>query len=174
MKSRMMSTTGLTPDRTTIAGAVCGVVAAVVMIMIATIIAAVEGANPFAPVILIGATFVGEDALTQPMMSSIVGVVTHVAMGAALGYLFAAATRRIASTGLLVAAGLAYATMVFLIMTYLVLPFLNPLMAAQIEASWFFVYHLAFGLVLPASLAVARTHPARRWFGDRVSRSSAW
>lgn len=174
MEGRMISTTAFTLDRTTIAGAVCGIVAAVVMIMIATIIAAVQGADPFAPVILIGATFVGEDALTQPMMSSLVGVVTHVAMGAALGYLFGALTRRIASTGLLVATGLAYATVVFLVMTYLVLPFLNPLMAAQIQPGWFFVYHLAFGLVLPASLAVARTHPTRRWFGDRVSRSSAW
>jgi hypothetical protein len=152
--------------RTAWAGAVGGIVAASAMLLFATIVSAMEGTGVLGPVMVIGATFLGESAMAQPIASSMLGLVTHVLMGAAFGMPFALVTRRIASSPLLLGAGVAYGAGIFLVMTYLVLPLVNPIMAATIEPGWWFLYHLAFGLLLPATLLVARRHVTREWFSD--------
>ena len=148
------------------AGAVGGIIAGAVMLMVFTIVSATQGASGLEPVRLIGATFMGEEALTRPILSSVLGLMTHVIVGASFGGLFGYATQNVRSGPLLVALGLAYAAAIFLVMTYAVLPWLNPLMAARTEPGWFFLYHLTFGLLLPATLLVAWRRPAEQWFHD--------
>jgi hypothetical protein len=149
-----------------VAGAVGGIVAAAVMLLVATVVSATKGASGLEPVRLIGATFMGEEAMSRPVLSSVLGLVTHVIVGASFGVLFGYATQRIRSGPLLLTAGLAYAAAIFLVMTYAVLPWVNPLMAARMEPGWFFLYHLTFGLLLPATLLVAWQRPIDQWFHD--------
>lgn len=125
--------------------------AAVVMAMLAAMISAARGAGLSEPA-LIAATFFGDAAASRPVASAVVGVLTHVLVGATLGAIFAAITRTIRSKAALLAAGLAYAAAVFLVMTFALLPVVNPAMAATVEPARFFVYHLAFGIVLPIAL----------------------
>lgn len=155
-----------------VAGIVGGIVAAMVMLIFWTVVSATTGASGLEPLHLIGATFFGEEALARPLASSAIGLLTHIVVGAGFGWLFGVASRRIQSTPLLLAAGLAYAAAIFLVMTFLVLPWVNPLMASRVDAGWFFVYHLAFGLLLPLTMVVARRHPTRAWFGE--GERSSW
>jgi hypothetical protein len=150
-----------------LAGAVSGVIAAVVMLMVASIGSAMQGTLGLEPVLLIAATFLGEDAFARPVRSSIVGVGVHVVIGAGFGTFFGAVTHRLRSRPLLIAAGMAYGAIIFLFMAYLVLPQVNPRMLAFMVPGWFFLYHLAFGLTLALAMLVARKAPWRYWFADR-------
>lgn len=154
-----------------VTGAVSGIVAALVMAMLATAVSAAQGGALFAPVRLIGATFLA-NPMDQPILSTVVGVAIHLIMGAGLGVLFGAATSRLRSRPLLVAAAVAYASAVFVLMTYVVLPMVNPLMSANTNPGWFFVYHVAFGLTLAFGILVARARPGREWFADPEQRHS--
>lgn len=162
MQTRMETT--YTRRYHAVAGAVGGVVAALVMATLATMIGAARGSDLAAPARLVAATFVGEEA--DPAAATFLGVGTHIVVGALVGALFGALTRSIASTGLLLAAGTAYGLLVF-VLSYLVVPWIDPPLLANIEVGWFFAYHLAFGLTLGLTLWVWHRHPTRRWFGER-------
>lgn len=146
-------------------GTVSGLLAAVVMAMFATVVSAAQGAGAFAPVQLIGGTFVS-DIAARPVLATVLGVASHMVVGAAAGALFAIATVRLRSTPLVIAAALGYSAVIFVAALYAVLPLLNPAMASTLDPGWFFAYHLAFGAVLAASLQLGRTHPTSRWFED--------
>lgn len=132
------------------AGIGAGIVAALVMVVFTMIAFAARGQGFFTPLQLIGALFMGGDALVYDFWSALLGLGIHMVMGAIFGVIFAAMARRMASYGVRLAAGLAYGAIIFLVMTYLVLPWANPLMAVGIEPGWFFLAHLAFGFTLGA------------------------
>lgn len=152
------------PTRGTVMrGVTAGVVGAIFMGLIAMIVSAAMGAGFFMPVMLIGATYLGDGFNDLPVWSAILGLVTHLVAGGAFGALFIALARNIRATSAKLAAGVAYGAAVYLFMTFLVMPWANPVMYASIDKGFFFLLHLVYGAVLP--LALMR---APRAFGDRA------
>lgn len=156
-----IETTETTRTRSTTRGIVgpgiaAGLAGAVVLALIAMIVAAATGQGFFTPVQLIGATYLGADWANAPVWSGVLGLVTHLVIGAAFGVLFVALTRNITNMGAKVAAGLAFGAAVYLFMTFLVMPWANPVMYGSIDRGLFFLYHLAYGLTLPLALPMRR------------------
>ncbi len=138
------------------AGAVGGAAAAAFMAMVASIGTAAESHDGFALLSLISSTFIGDATAAHPGWSAIVGLSVHLLFGAGLGVLFAAVTRSLDSVLGLLATGLLYGAMIFVVMSYVVLPAMNPALADTMRSWWFVLYHLAFGLGLPLALHVPR------------------
>jgi hypothetical protein len=134
------------------AGIGAGMVAALVMGILAMIVFGARGQGFFTPLQVIAAVLMGSDALVYTFWSTLLGLGIHLITGAFFGALFALIARPIRTQSMRMAAGLTYGTVVFLVMTYLVLPWANPIMAAAIEPGWFYLYHLAYGAVLPLML----------------------
>lgn len=148
-------------------GAAAGVIAATVMGLFFMIVSAAQGSGFFTPMKLIGAFWLAGTAMTYDFASVVLGIVTHLAVGAFFGIVFSALTRNIKSASLFVAAGLGYGAAVMLLMTYAVLPWADPIMFAAIDEGWFFISHLVFGLTLPLALPMRRhTTSAYEWFRE--------
>lgn len=144
-------------------GALAGLAGALVMGVVFMIISAASGQGFFTPVMLIGATFLGGSALNLPVWASVLGLVTHLIVGAAFGALFVALARNITSNSLKLAAGVTYGAAIYLFMTFLVLPWANPVMYGSIDKGVFFLLHLLYGAVLPLALMRApRGRPVER------------
>jgi hypothetical protein len=88
------------------------------------------------------------------LAATIAGLLSHLAVGAVLGIVFAALVRNVRTPPKLIAAGLAFGALVYVLMTYAALPWANPIMFASVDRGWFFIVHLAFGLTLPLALPV--------------------
>jgi hypothetical protein len=138
------------------AGVTGGAASAAVMAMLASVGTAANSHEGFALIEMIAATFMSDAVAAHPGWSAVVGVGAHVLFGAGLGVIFAALTRSIDSLFGLVASGLLYGALIFLVMTYAVLPAMNPALAETLRSWWFVLYHLAFGLGLPLSLYVPK------------------
>lgn len=145
-------------------GIAAGLAGAVVMGLIAMIVAAAYGTGFWTPMQLIGATYLGVDWGDAPLWAAGLGIATHLVIGAAFGVLFVALTRNVHNMGAKIAAGLAYGAAVYLFMTYLVMPWADPVMYVAINKGLFFLYHLAYGLTLPLALPTRRRvmFPRRR------------
>ncbi len=155
------------PPREIIApGILAGAVAAAVMALFAMIVAAATGNGFLRPMKLIAAVFLGgQAAMTGGAGAVILGLAIHMAFGIGFGLIFAALLPRDWNAGVELGAGLVYGVVVFLLMTYIVVPWSNPFMAVRIQHGWFFLYHLAFGatlvLVWPFREAIRRGFRAR-------------
>jgi hypothetical protein len=143
-------------------GVAAGVVGALLMGLIAMVVSAISGAGFFMPLMLIGATYLGEGFNDLPVWSAVLGLITHLVVGGAFGALFVALARNIIATSAKLAAGVAYGAAVYLFMTFLVMPWADPVMYASIDKGLFFLLHLVYGAVLPLALM-----HAPRAFGDR-------
>lgn len=141
-----------------------GIAAAIVMGLVWMIVAAARGTGFWTPMMWIGATYLGVDWTDVPAWAAVLGVGTHLVLGAAFGLLFAALARNVRAAGARAAAGLVYGAAVYLFMTYLVLPWADPVMYVVIDKGLFFLYHLAFGFVLAFAMPVRRVTfvPRRR------------
>lgn len=139
-------------------GAASGVVGAVAMGLIWMIVSAARGLGFWMPMKLISATFVGADAILGGAGSIVLGVVVHLIVGASFGIIFAALLRRGVTPAAELLLALLYSTVVFFVMTYLVLPWANEVMYLAVNKGWFFLYHLVYGaglaLVLPMRRAI--------------------
>ena len=143
------------------AGAVAGIVAGVVMAGWAMLFSAYTAAGFWLPPQLIAATVFGPVAMVRGMEAVLIGVLLHVVVSAGFGILFALMTGwRPLGGGELIVAGLAYGAAIWAVMTFGILPLVNPTMSARVAlepANWLF-QHLLFGALL-ALLA-----PLRRSF----------
>lgn len=89
----------------------------------------------------------GVDALIGGAGVIALGMVTHFVVAAVWGAVFALLTRRLHEVGPILTAGLIFGLGVWLLMTYVVLPVFNPVMAARvamIPMTWL-VVHLGYG-----------------------------
>jgi hypothetical protein len=129
------------------------------MALLAMVVSALQGTGFWTPVMLIGATYLGVDWIEVPFWSTLLGVLTHLFFGAGFGVFFAALTRNVATFGAKMAAGLVYGAVVYLFMTFLVMPWADPVMYVSIDKGAFFVLHLLFGAALPLALH-AQQRPA--------------
>ncbi len=146
-------------------GVAGGVLGALVMGLFFMLVSAMRGLGFWTPMKLISAVFLGTSAVFAGAGAVVLGLIVHLLVGAALGVLYAYMIPKEISVGLDVLMGLAFGALVYFVMTYAVLPWVNPLMFAAVSRGWFFVYHLAFGLTL--SLVV----PVRRGVVSRAPRT---
>jgi hypothetical protein len=160
-----MSEYGLARRRAVVMSAGAGVLAALVMGAVLMIVSAARGLGFFTPVELIGATFVGADWSTSPAAAFALGMATHLAIGAGLGALFGEMVSDVDPLGSRLAAGVAFGAATFLVMTFLVLPWANPIMYYSVDKGLFFLAHLVFGATLPLALARRVRRVAARPFG---------
>lgn len=149
-------------------GAAAGVVAAVVMGLFWMILSAAQAQGFFTPLKLIGAFWFAGAAMEYDLAATVVGLLSHLAVGAVLGIVFAALVRNVRSPSKLIAAGLAYGAAVYALMTYAALPWANPIMFAAVDRGWFFIVHLAFGLTLPLALPVRHAMLSEHGFRDHA------
>jgi hypothetical protein len=146
-------------------GAIGGILGAIVMAALAMIVMAILGKGFWTPPKLIAGVVI-DNVMTAGMGAVILGVVIHLVTGALFGGLFGAIFYdRAPTTAGLVGWGLAYGAIIYFVMTFLVLPWANPVMYANFDLALLFVYHLVFGACVGAYLA-ASSRP-------RVSRRTA-
>lgn len=143
-------------------GAMVGASSALIMIMVFMIVSAATGSGFFTPINLIGATYLGSGFGALPVWSAVLGFFTHLAVGAAFGTLFVAMARNISAPGVKLAAGLAFGAAVYLFMTFLVLPWADPIMYDAVDKGLWFLLHLLYGAVLPFALPHARSEASER------------
>ena len=150
-----------------------GIVAGVVMAMAAMFYAAANGSGFFLPVRNIAATWYGRNALVGGAAVLLVGLVTHLGTSAFGGVVFAAlpSSRKSATAALL--GGLVWGVVVWAILSFAVMPWLNPTMYAGTvgrEPVWWFVLHLIYGGMLVVTPGVVRRVSAQ-WPAPEVMNS---
>lgn len=130
-------------------GAGAGALAGLGMALWLAVYAGGVGLGFWLPLHAIGALFYGPVALVRADAAAL-GLLTHLLFAAALGTLFFLAAPRGATRGALYLGGAAFGMGVWLVMTFLVVPIVNPTLHARIaltQTSWL-IGHFVFGLVL--------------------------
>lgn len=143
-----------------LAGLVSGLIAGTVMILVHMLY--MELATPMEfglPLKNIAATWYGPRALLGGADVIFVGLLTHLVVAAAWGVLFGLLVGRFTSMRLVIMLGLLYGVIVWVMMTFAVMPAADPTMAervATIEDWWWLVVHLVFGATLVLTRPLAR------------------
>jgi hypothetical protein len=145
------------------AGAVAGLIGGMVMSGFSMIGAAAAGESVWAPARMIASTFLGPDPTGAGAV--VFGMFVHFAFSAFLGALFGLVVGRGWKLGWAVAAGVLWGAIIWAVMTWLVLPAINPAMRAEVlksPGSWF-AEHAIFGAILGLTpwLAANFARPAR-------------
>jgi hypothetical protein len=141
------------------AGAAGGLVAGLAMALVLMVSYAITGPGPLFPLQLIAATLWGHATFELGGGAAIAGLLIHLVVSAGWGVLFAAMLPRGATLAMTVALALIFSMGVFVIMTYLVLPWTNWIMWDAVAQGWFFLLHLVYGAVLVVTLPLR--HRAR-------------
>lgn len=133
------------------AGAVAGITAGIIMALFAMIRSYMMGMGFWLPVKQIAALIFGVDAILGGFGVLLTGLVIHVltsaVLGAVFGVLIGDRARSVSNSAV---GGLLFGAVVWFVMSFLVLPWANPVMDARTELmpiEWF-LYHLVFGLFL--------------------------
>lgn len=147
-----------------IGGGIAGILAGTVMAMAAMFYAAANGSGLFFPVRSIAATWYGANALFGGAGALIAGLVTHLGTAVFGGVVFAALpySRRSATMALL--GGLVWGVVVWAILSFGVMPWLNPTMYSETvgrEPVWWFILHLIYGGMLVVTPGLVRRFSAR-------------
>jgi uncharacterized membrane protein YagU involved in acid resistance len=113
------------------AGVMAGLIAGIAMAVVSMIMALLTGEGFWAPVKKVSVTLLGASAAQEPgfqFMPVMVGMMIHFVTAIALGIIFALLGGR-RSSGSAVASGIGYGLAIWLVMQFIVLPFVNPVMA---------------------------------------------
>jgi hypothetical protein len=140
------------------AGVAAGVLGGLGMAAFMMTYCAFTGAGLLTPLKLFGATFYRGSALGPGFGAAFWGLVLHLAVSAALGVLFSAMFRADTAPLFEVAAAIVYALFAWLILTFLVLPVVDPVMRRAVpsmSAAWF-GSHVVYGSVLGATKQLKR------------------
>ena len=146
------------------AGAVTGASGAVLMLAVLMVQAAVTGYGALFPLNLIGATFRGPEALVGGAGVMLTGLFLHAIVSLIFGTLFSIAVIRRPHLAPTIVVGIGYGLLILLFMTYVVLPYANPMMRQRVIATpgaWFFS-HVAFGLGVGMAPLIKRLFKPRR------------
>lgn len=153
-------------------GAISGIIAGLVMAVVLMIHSQFIGNGFFTPVLAIAGTFFGVSALAGGFGTVLTGLILHVIVSAVLGIIFAMIVNPETSSGYAFFGGLVFGIAVWAVMTYLVLPWANPVMRSEVlmhPGMWAFC-HLVYGGVLASTPYFERT-TAPKYF--RPSQSAA-
>jgi hypothetical protein len=110
----------------------------------------------FRPFWVVASMFIGPRAMEGGVGPTIFGLVIHFAMSGILGMIF---TRIFGRTTMrrMLAFGFFYGIVLWLIAQAVLIPLLNPAIAARLGTIWpFFLGHLAYGLALASAVPTVR------------------
>jgi hypothetical protein len=140
-------------------GVTAGVIAGLGMAVVTMLYTSFAGLGALLPLRMIAATFFGVDALVGGAGVLAAGLVFHLVISAFFGLLFAALTVRPKSTPVAFFGGLAYGIGIWALMTFLVLPFVNPVMAQRVAlmfTPWLLAHAVYGGLLVLTPLLRVR------------------
>lgn len=140
---------------------VTGMVAGMMMGMLQMIVEAVSGHGFWSPLRYIASVFT-RGANTDPSFAFgpvVVGLGGHMVNSVILTTIFAAVFWKVRNPVVLAAAGMMWGALVYVFMWWVVIPTVDPAMQL-VNAPWFFVAHVVFGMV--AGLGVAATQRLTR------------
>jgi hypothetical protein len=149
-----------TPARGEVAaGAGAGLIGGVAMALFQMLASALGGGSVLAPAKLVAASTLGPRAPSGGLGTLVTGLLLHLAVSAVLGVTFAFALhRRVVRPGATLLAGLFFALLAMLTMTYVLLPWVDPVMRASLvhaPGAWLLA-HAVFGLGLGSLPALRR------------------
>jgi len=149
-----------------------GLIAGLAMALVEMSHSAATGLGFWLPMKLVAAVAVGVDSILGGGGIVILGLVLHLSVSVCLGIIFSIVTRPIILGGSAFFAGLIYGAIVWVVMTYIVLPFLNHTMRERMDLmpAWWFYEHLTYGAFLSLTPALRRAFASEeeRWAEERV------
>src|ERR1700722_8603947 len=155
-----------------IAGIADGILSAILMMgfMIAYSSAIGEGATM--PLKALGALVYGVEALVAGSMAMLAGAGIQLGFSIVLGILFALCTSRRTSIVAEMLVGIVVGIVIWVAMELVVLPYMNPTMAARIALMplAYFIAHLLFGIGLGLTPVFVRTFGRKRHNHRRMER----
>ena len=158
-----------------IGGGIAGMLAGITMAAAAMFYAAANGSGFWLPVRSIAATWYGANALVGGAGVLIVGMITHFTNSAFWGVIFGGLPLRRKSVPVMLLGGLAWGVVIWAIMSFAIMPWLNPTMYAGTvgkDPVWWFVLHLIYGGTLGVTSGLLRRFSGRwttaevRWYPE--------
>jgi uncharacterized membrane protein YagU involved in acid resistance len=124
----------------------------------------VTGAGVTMPLKALGTLVYGVEALVAGSMAMLAGAGIQLGFSIVLGILFALFTSRRTSIVAALFAGIAVGIVIWVAMELVVLPYMNPTMAARIALMplAYFIAHLVYGIGLGLTPVFVRTFSRRR------------
>jgi len=157
------------------AGIADGILSAILMMGFMMAYSSATGAGVTMPLKALGALVYGVEALVTGSMAMMAGAGIQLGFSIVLGILFALCMSRRTSIVAALFAGLAIGIVIWVAMELVVLPYMNPTMAARIALMpmAYFVAHLLFGIGLGLTPLFIRTFSRERRGERRVERPPA-
>ena len=154
------------------AGVADGILSAILMMGFMMAYSSATGAGVTMPLKALGALVYGVEALVTGSMAMMAGAGIQLGFSIVLGILFALCMSRRTSIVAALFAGLAIGIVIWVAMELVVLPYMNPTMAARIALMpmAYFVAHLLFGIGLGLTPLFIRTFSRKRRDERRVER----
>ena len=146
------------------AGMAAGLIGSVIMLLVLTLNTALDGVGFWLPVRVSAALFMGVRAIVGGPGSLLLGVVIHLLVGGVLGGIFAVLLGDRRPGALVILLGIAYSLAILLAMTFIVLPAVNPVMAARVRVipwTWLLA-HVVYGVCLALTPLLVTHAPERK------------
>ena len=142
-----------------VAGIADGILSAILMMGFMMAYSSATGAGVTMPLKALGALVYGVEALVAGSMAMLAGAGIQLGFSIVLGILFALCTSRRTSIVAEMLVGIAVGIVIWVAMELVVLPYMNPTMAARIALMplAYFIAHLLFGIGLGLTPVFVRT-----------------
>lgn len=158
-----------------VAGIADGILSAILMMGFMMAYSSATGAGMTMPLKALGALVYGVEALVAGSMAMLAGAGIQLGFSIVLGILFAVCTSRRTSIVAALFAGMAVGVVIWLVMELVVLPYMDPTMAARIALmpAAYFIAHLLYGVGLGLTPVFIRTLSSGRHERRHVERAEA-
>ena len=156
------------------AGVADGILSALLMMGFMMAYSSVTGAGMTMPLKALGALVYGVEALVAGSMAMLAGAGIQLGFSIVLGILFALFMSRRTSLVAALLAGIAVGIVIWVAMELVVLPYMNPTMAARIALMplAYFIAHLLYGIGLGMTPIFVRTFSRKRHDHRRIEREA--
>lgn len=156
------------------AGIADGILSAILMMGFMMAYSSVTGAGITMPLKALGALVYGVEALVAGSMAMLAGAGIQLGFSIVLGILFGLCTSRRTSIVGALFVGIAVGIVIWVAMELIVLPNMNPTMAARVALMpmAYFVAHLLYGIGLGMTPVFVRTFSRKRHDHRRVEREA--
>jgi hypothetical protein len=146
-----------------LAGAAAGLFAAFGMAIAMTLVFYSVGEGFWFPLELISGLFFGVRVILGGIELVLLGLAIHLITGALLGIIFSVLVLPLETRRQAFWEGIVYSVMVWVVMSYIVLPLLNHTMSERIAlvSGWWFLCHLVFGALLYVTPDLLRAFETR-------------
>jgi uncharacterized membrane protein YagU involved in acid resistance len=147
-----------------VAGIADGILSAILMMGFMMAYSSATGAGVTMPLKALGALVYGVEALVAGSMAMLAGAGIQLGFSIVLGILFALCTSRRTSIVAEMFVGIVVGIVIWVAMELVVLPYMNPTMAARIALMplAYFIAHLLFGIGLGLTPIFVRTFSRKR------------